>query len=216
MPDTSALPNWDNEDAFIIGGGSSLSQFDFSQLRGKNVIGCNQAFQLGAEICSITIFGDDKFWRVYHHELELFEGCIVTNCRIAGLPERWVKYIPREDFGLCGIGSGKLAWNGNTGAAAINLSLQLRAKRVYLLGFDCDAPQIAGERRTHWHDEALEPQVEAHYKKFREGFETIQKNMREVFPGREVINVSDGSSRLDVFPIVLFEQIGLNPVCQTV
>jgi hypothetical protein len=206
MPDTSALPNWDNEDAFIIGGGPSLSQFDFSYLLDRNVVGCNQAFQLGADVCPVCIFGDDKFWRVYHQELESYGGHVVTNCRIANLPD-WVKYIPREDFGLCGIGSGKLAWNGNTGAAAINLSLQLRAKRVYLLGFDCQAPQIDGERRTHWHDETLESQVEAHYKKFREGFQTIAKKLREVFPGREVFNVTDGSSRLDVFPNRTFDEV---------
>jgi len=70
MPTWTPSVIWKGQDAFIIGGGSSLQGFEFSKLVGKNVIGCNDAFRLGVEIVPWCLFGDSSFWRTHHLMLE--------------------------------------------------------------------------------------------------------------------------------------------------
>ena len=58
-------PKWQGQDAYIIGGGPSLRDFDWELLRGLNTIGCNDAYKLGEAFCKVCIFGDSKWF--YHH-----------------------------------------------------------------------------------------------------------------------------------------------------
>jgi hypothetical protein len=205
-PNLSPLPEWDGEDAFVIGGGSSLERFDFDQLIGKNTIGCNQAFLLGAERCNVAIFGDGPFWFKYEQQLKnKYRGWVVTYYQ--GLVEsgtsnqspQWVHCFPRQDRGLA---REALGWNLNTGAAAINLALILGAQRVLLLGFDC-----CRTTKTHWHDLGDREQNEQSYSRFMEGFSEVAYDLPTVFPGRQVFNVSDGTSKLTAFPILKIDEV---------
>ena len=187
-----------------------MRDFDLARLIGLNTIGCNQAFLHGAEICNIVVFGDLLFWLNYEKRLlNEYGGWVVSgypNLVESGTPDQppqWVHCFEREDRGLS---RDKLAWNLNTGSLAINLALILGAKRVLLLGFDCSRSR---DGKPHWHDEELRrfPQTDESYRKFQEGMQRIAGERPPVFPGREIVNVSDGTSKLTAFPILPMDQV---------
>jgi hypothetical protein len=91
MPKLEPLPDWSGQDVFVIGGGRSLQSFDWSQLKDRNTIGCNQAFLLGGETCKICTFGDFKFWQTFEKKLAEFDGWVATNYKLPR-PVPWVNY----------------------------------------------------------------------------------------------------------------------------
>lgn len=203
MPNERPLPDWKGEDVFLIGGGPSLKSFDFNNLREKNVIGCNQAFLKGEGICPVCVFGDSTFYERYWVELGMYAGQVVTNYDRFLDPPSWMKVFRRQDEGLCG-GGGVLAWNNNTGALAINLALQMGAERIFLLGYDLG--KVGDD--SHWHDHNG-TQDDALYEKFQEGFAVVERLRPLTFPGRQIFNITNGGSRLYVFPRVSFSDIGM-------
>lgn len=188
---------WRGEDAYIIGGGPSLRHFDWDLVRGKNTIGCNSAFLLGADVVRILLWADIEWWyKIGERRTAEFGG------RVVGCPDKdhfplegcpWLLTLPRQETGL---GHGALGYNFNTGSLAINLALILGARRVFLLGFDM---KLSQDGRPNWHDlrhEAGSPEV---YSRFKEGFQTVARVLPQEFPGREVWNVTD-DSELEAFP----------------
>jgi len=190
---------WEGQDAFLIGGGPSLTAFDFSRLRGRNVIGCNDAVFLGPEINSYVIFGDPSWWQKNRHTLEHYTGHLVTNC--PGVLHFNIPNLFKMTRERDGIHSGTvLGWNYSTGAAAINLAVSLGAMRIFLLGYDL------GNKGTtsHWHKHNGKTTQEYAFQRFMRGFAMIKtclpKNVK-------VLNVTDGTSRLDCFERMPFEML---------
>lgn len=196
-------PVWADRDVYIIGGGSSLKDFPWEVLTGKAVIGCNASFLLGVGVCPVTIFGDISFWygfRAGLHEYARNGGLVVTNSPRAAartdLPS-WLCVMRRIREGLA---KKALAWNGSTGAAAINLALLMGASRVLLLGFDMAAGPGGA---THYHNaygkwsESRNPPES--FNLFKEKMLCIPRALEELFPGRRVLNLTENSG-LDVFP----------------
>lgn len=193
MPRWKPVAKWKNLDVFVIGGGTSLECFDWSLLEDECTVGCNDAYKLGAKICKICVFGDPKWFKFHQHELVKYEGLLFTN---HGNFQRtrldWLWTLPRKANGLA---TDALAWNTNTGAAAVNLALILGAKRVILLGFDM---HLSNDKQN-WHVNYVNAPDGKVYKKFIKGFERLSRDLNRVFPGREIINVND-DSRLNCFP----------------
>ncbi len=188
---------WKGQDAVIIGGGPSLKGFDFSVLAGKNVIGCNDAFNLGSEIVKFCIFGDHSWWQKNKWKLEKFQGRVVTCC-----PTVMPYLVPgllKMEQRVHGLHSGStLGWNYSTGAAAINLAVSLGAKRIYLLGYDLKRSPTDS---SHWHD--WNPRTRIHdssFERFQRGFKEVRGGLN----GTQVYNVTDGSSLLETFPRIDF------------
>jgi hypothetical protein len=192
-----AAADWANEDAFVIGGGASLRTFDFDWLRDRATLGVNDAYKAGPSRCSRVLFGDGKFWKQNKWELEEYAkaGGIVYSVSLDtirfNLP--WVWQFNRGVVGMS-IDPGTLGWNHNTGASALNLALLLGAKRVFLLGFDMT--DVGG--LTHWHNNRIAPTSKESLGRFMRGFEYVFAHMN-LFPGREVLNVTDGISKLPLF-----------------
>jgi hypothetical protein len=187
---------WEGQDAFLIGGGASLSGFEFKSLIGRNVIGCNDAFHLGPEIVSICAFGDHGWWQRNRFKLEKWTNRLVTNSPSVmpfKVPNMLKMHRLRD-----GIQTGnKLGWNYSTGAMVINLAVSLGAKRIFLLGYDCG--NIGKEH--HWHQHNQKPIHVGSYHRFLEGFETVKRSLPA---GIDVLNVTDGTSQLKSFPTISF------------
>jgi hypothetical protein len=201
---------WTGEDAFIIGGGSSLRTFNFNSLVGKNTIGANDAFRLGPSVCRRVLFADHKFWKVNKWELEKYAvagGIIYTICpdnERLRLP--WLHQLYRDPSpGLSKTGP-ILSWNHNSGATAVNVALLLGAKRVFLLGFDMKGNSSG---QTHWHNHRVAPAHPNTYQRFRKTFGTVKQQLSVKFPGAEIFNVTDGTSKLEWFPMVGFKDLPL-------
>lgn len=201
MPPWTPEEKWKDEDVFIIGGGDSLRSFDWNLLKDEMTIGCNSAFLHGSEICKICLFGDAEWFSIYKHDLERYEGIVFTNSpQLFKTRISWVWTMQREQGGLF---YKSLGWNGttgNTGASAVNLALILGAKRVFLLGFDM---QLSSEGKPNWHDRLIKKPKAAIYPKFVRQFLLVKKDLKNKFPGREIINITDDSN------LNLFSKIGV-------
>lgn len=189
---------WDLQDVFLIGGGPSLANFNFDDLRGKNVIGCNDAYHLGGEIVKICAFGDAGWYHRNRKQLYDFTGRIVTNSpALATWKDETLLRMRRERDGIhkgevCG-------WNYSTGAMAINLAISLGAMRVFLLGFDLNNLQ----GKSHWHDKNLRLTLERAFQRHLKGFNTIALTLPA---GVDVVNITDGTSRIKCFRTMTFSK----------
>lgn len=192
-------PIWRGQPCYIIGGGPSLKNFPFEILRGKNVLGCNAAFYLGVKIVPITIFGDSKFLSQHQAGLSHYVdtgGKVVTHStrrRREPVPQ-WLLCMKKVNMGLATDG---LGWNGNTGASAINLALLLGADIIYLLGYDMC---VDGQGRANFHNAYVHPSKARAYLRFLRGMKQVAMDLPQLFPGRSVINLEDGTSVLNSFP----------------
>lgn len=192
---------WKGLSAFIVGGGSSLSRFDFDWLKDRKTIGCNHAYHLGPEIIDICIFGDAAFFHRNYVQLEKFGGrCVGVSPSLEPLKYSWLLNLKRIRDGL--HNGGFLGWNYSTGAAAINLAYNLGANPIYLLGFDMRAGNAG---KTHWHNHGRGPTQENSFRRFSRGFHTLAASLRH--KDVEVFNVGDGTSALECFPKITFEQM---------
>lgn len=197
MPVWNPEETWKDQDVYIIGGGPSLRDFDWSLLHDEYTIGCNTAFTLGEQVCKICIFGDYAWWQAFHRELESYKGTVFTS--MSRPPNvSWVWTMPRRPQGLH---TDALGWNGNTGSLAINLAMLLGAKRVFLLGFDMKRI----DDRPNWHDQIIRPAAtKPHiYQGFVRDFRFVVRDWKAKFADRQIINVTkDSGLGPDVFPWV--------------
>lgn len=224
---------WEGGECWIIGGGPSLSeQFEIPQdvidkvisgeetiatyspflssIHDKHIIGVNAAFLLGNWI-DITFFGDGGFYRDNARELNKVDKMKIT-CNINAKKMarmKGVKFIHRDRNHSVGISKKKgfVSWNGNSGAAAINLAVHLGAKRIYLLGFDM---KVGVNKRQHWHSHynsgkkgPRDPRKLPFHRHLK-GFPMIAKEAKK--QGIEIINVSPNSA------IKSFKRVSLNEV----
>ena len=194
MPPWKPEEKWKGKDVFIIGGGLSLEKFDWNLLTNELTIGCNTAFALGESVCKICIFGDYKWFKIFENELALYKGIVFTsNPKLYKSKLPWLWTMMRIGKGLS---HKALGHNLNTGSDAINLALILGAKRVFLLCFDM---HLSKEGRPNWHKRTITPPNAKAYVKFIKGFESVAADLKEKFPDRQIINITDDSS-LNMFP----------------
>lgn len=195
MPIWRPTTNWKNQDVFIIGGGDSLRNFDWTLLKEERTIGCNDAYKLGVKTCKICMFGDVTWFKENESALTEYAktGAVFTNAnRLYHTRLSWLWTLQRKSTGLSKT---KLAWNGNTGAAAVNLALILGAKRVFLLGFDM---HLAKDGKANWHSQSNKKADKDVYAKFLEGFMKLSIALKNDVFNCEIINVTDNSD-LDLF-----------------
>ena len=140
MPDGA----WKDRRCFIIGGGPSLVDFDWSRLDGELVIGINRAFE---KIDPTIIYSmDARFWgwleqgKISSESLQKFNDSQAYKVwldtvnfpfppDIFTIPCAGVNDFPRSLKD--GMGGGC-----NSGYGAINLAYALGANPIYLLGYD--------------------------------------------------------------------------------
>lgn len=187
---------WEGADVYVIGGGPSLSGFNWELLKGRATIGCNAAFRLGADICQVCFFSDYKWLKAFDKELSAFKGDVVTHCQKV-LPERdlypFLKVLPRATDGLH---PNAIGFGSNSGCGAVNLAILLGARRVFLLGFDCRPPV---DDKSHWHDWRIEKPNTGVYDKFMDGWRRVAEDLSRKFQRHEVINLGPDSA-ITYFP----------------
>jgi hypothetical protein len=145
---------WAGEPAFIIGGGPSLVGFDFERLRGRGrVIVINRAFEF-VPWADLLFFMDHRFYKMCHDEpakrekWEAFGGMkVFLNLMGRKLDDCYsVRSLGRRGVSWS-IAKG-LYHGNNSGHGALNLALALRARPIYLLGYDMTRDP---KGRSHFH-----------------------------------------------------------------
>lgn len=163
---------WKNGECWILGGGASLTeQFNIpkdvvqsviegkaspnvyspymSAIHDKHVIGINMSYKIGDWI-DVVFFGDNGFFLREKSNLSIFPG-IKVSCHPQVEKYPWVKYVGKDTRHIKGISSNPkmVAWNANSGSAAISLAVHFGVKRIILLGFDMKLDDVG---KQHWHD----------------------------------------------------------------
>lgn len=197
------IPNLSIEKVVIIGGGPSLRGTDWSKLRDMMcfhnyyVIGTNAAYKTG--ICNCLIFGDKKFWDWNNKELVALTIPVI--CVNSSIHHNRIHTVCRLGMGwVCDREKCQLAWNLNSGAAAINLAYLFGAKKILLLGYDMRT--VEGKNNFHdFHKRGsdFKPKFEEFLRRFRYVAEGVKQ------AGIEVINCTPGSS-LPYFPIMSLKE----------
>ena len=171
----SAPQIWKDGTCFIMGGGTSLprvfgvpediirnvmvggdasaySQY-LAPLHDKHVIGVNNTYKIGTWMDAL-FFGDCGWYLVHKPALLLFPKLKITCCdRFANKPVEsceGIKYLAKDRKKQRGISDNPstVAWNSNSGAAAISLAAHFGVRRIVLLGFDM---ALDSRNMSHWH-----------------------------------------------------------------
>lgn len=192
LPDRS----WGGTSCFIIGGGPSLKNFDWSRLNGRLSVGVNRVyetmnptilFSLDTRFLhwiELGLYGEDAL-----RKFNRFSGLKVWLCTyVVSLPEDIfiVKVYRNYKAGLSsftfsmrdGIGHGN-----NSGYAALNLAACLEANPIYLLGFDMKHDN----GKSHWHEGHPMPQREERVETFKARFDAAAPMIKAY--GFKVINL---------------------------
>lgn len=178
---------WAGQRCFIIGGGPSLTGFDFERLRGRGrIIAINKAY-LDVPFADICFFMDGSETRFYG---------LVQNGRLAPqCLERWNEFKGHKIFlnilgrklddvysiraaGRTGLSNSlrKGIYHGNnSGVGAIGLAVCLGANPIYLLGIDC---KFSGSQ-SHYHGGYPGRMPEGVFKSFTRDFERINRFIRK-------------------------------------
>jgi hypothetical protein len=228
-PWTIPTTMWENGEAWIIGGGSSIPhQFGIPEevinevatgaspmskyspymkaIHSKNVVGVNVAYKLGNWI-KVALFCDSAFWRNEHEQFMKFPNLKVTDCGSLNIRGKNIKGLKRLDRNYQSTGLSvnptEIRWNFNSGAAAINFCTLAGAKRIILLGFDCTMV----EGRTHFHEGEkayATPTVDRTFKKFLSRYDAIATDAKKL--GVEIINANPDSA------ITQFKKVDLKDI----
>jgi len=196
---------WKGKRCFLLGGGPSLTGFDFSLLQGENTIGINKAYLKHPTLCFIfdlscmeSSFVDPRWIAFPGPTIWLnsedpsargrFPGVIqIPECLDrSGAPWRQ-KWSTSLEEGL---------WRGtNAGASALNLACLLGADPIFLLGFDMQG--------GNWHKEYDDRIVRD--KSLYAGFcEDFERNANRIH--QRVFNLNPASA-LKTFPFRHLEDV---------
>jgi hypothetical protein len=232
---TWAVPKvWQGGDVWILGGGPSIfKQFKIPHeivmgvmegtlkpsiyspymvsIHEKHIIGINIAYKIGNWI-DMVFFGDSNFFLKNKNELYNWEGIKICCSNVVSKYD-WVKYILRDKNAAFGISKFPhcVAWNGNSGAAAISIAANTGAKRIFLLGFDM---KLDGGNFHHWHNEYGTKPVNGNparralpFARHLRGFPAIKKDALAM--GIQIINVNPDSAIEEFEKMTLKEALNL-------
>ena len=201
-------PSQYNNTCYIVGGGTSLMNFNWALLNDPKkfviVINCAYMKLPNAQVLYCT----DQPWIQDHLEdLEHFKGIKYQGV----LPQDATKKFDIIDkrwilTGFDGIETkaGSLRHGSNSSYAALNMAtVHLGFKRVYLLGLDMKWGKRGAKNTSHWHS-GIRPHKridgEAVYVKMQKAYASIKQPLIDM--GVEVINVNTPTGTdLKTFPI---------------
>ena len=200
---------WKGNRCFVIGGGPSLEDFDWSLLKGELVIGANRAF----EFCDPAVIYsmDARYWRWI--EKGTFGQDVTERFRDYPGYKIWLNTAANcypEDILLVpctgadsisesladGLGGG-----GNSGYGALNLALCLGADPIYLLGYDMG--HGSDKKQTWFHGGYPTIQDVNVYEGFRKPYNKFADNINQ---RARVINLNTDSG-LRCFPFGFLEDV---------
>lgn len=190
--------NWSDDVVYVIGGGPSLKDFDFTNLSGYKiganksaiVANCDTLFTLDKHYANqaredIKNFPGDKIVALRNYkEHDPIEGAIYVKCLHTGLST--------DVTSVCGL---------NSGYGAINVAFLKGAKEIRLLGFDM---KMQGDK--HFHGGYSWDNTKGNYKSWAVRFNDMLPTLKEF--NVNVINyVGPSGSNVQCFPTRPLEEL---------
>ena len=158
MNDAKPLNIWrvprdfDGEDVVIVAGGPSVTQEQIDYICGKaKVIAINDAYRL-VPWADVLYGADAKWWRWHYENTKDFEGtkvCLRYNIGSDKIDTGWPDDLYPELNALAfdgregvSIEPGVIRCGKDSGYQAIQLAIQLGAKRIILIGYDMKSGRV--------------------------------------------------------------------------
>ena len=218
---TTEFSQSENDICFVVGGGPSLTGFDFTQLNGFDTIAINKAVEY---IPNPTYFITTDY--SYFIKASLPIERVVQKAQhtyfVANMSHNYMAYKDNnivdtrrnfvysdlhhytgiieshntEDFGLT---LSEFSNGSNSGHCGIQLALLLGYKKIYLLGFDLNA-----EGQTHFHQSYRDIDQKSFKNRVKNYGITLNNALANYKGSQEIINLSN-SSILTTSPYVKTE-----------
>ena len=211
---------WAGQRCFIIGGGPSLTGFDFERLRGRGrIIAINKAY-LDVPFADICFFMDGSTTTFYGlvQSGQLAPGCLEAWRNFAGqkvflnlLGRKFNDVYSVRTAGPTGLSNSlrKGIYHGNnSGVGAVGLAVCLGANPVYLLGIDC---KFQGGK-SHYHGGYPGKMPESVFKSYTQNFERMNRFIRKT--QFRVVNLNPESA-LRCFSFSTIDEVLGNEVSAT-
>ena len=183
---------WDDKPCFIVGGGPSLKDFDWTKLKGRRTIGINRAFERFEPMIIFSMDTDFIDWVMNDKYALVKDGAETKTKFLASKAYKvWLRMTPVElpknffivriaksyfyalkNFSLSPMQEG-ICHGDNSGYAALNLAVCLGANPIYLLGFDCKHEN----GRSHWHEGHIQKQEEERAEKWVKRFNVAAEKL---------------------------------------
>jgi len=200
---------WRGQRCFIIGGGESLKDFDFSKLKNEMVIGVNRAYEKMDCMVNFAMDNDLYGWITNgklgaeaKKKFEDYKGYPVWLDSIGyNYPQGIFILNKSESRNLGNNMKDGIMGGTNSGFGALNLAVYLGANPIYLLGFDMKGKD---GKQVNWHNEYPEKQGEKVYKAFINDFNRVAPELKK--RKIQVVNLND-ESELKCFEFGRFEDI---------
>ena len=199
LPIPNVLKDKKDTTLFIVGGGPSLTNFDWSLLKDKNVLVLNRGVEKVPNALGL-LWNDVKFHKDNVENIKNFKGLKISTTR----------YIPPGGSHLCECDiiwvKGRNYWSdvcgfiedspyvvnqgSNTGYSALNVAYHLGAKTIYLLGYDMKLDK----GKTNWHSgyPNQNPLAIKMLETFGDVFRGVKKQYEE--KGIKIYNVNEDSN----------------------
>lgn len=126
----------------VIASGPSLTQSDIDKTKALKTIAVNRTIFAAPHALYCYAY-DDKWWEHYGDDVKKI-GCKMASCSIKS-HIFGVERVPKSS----GKFDGTFAIGSSSGAHAICFAIMMGAKKIILLGFDC---QHTGGKRHHHED----------------------------------------------------------------
>ena len=196
---------WQDQPCVIVGGGSSLKDFDFNALAGFHTIGINRAYEsfdpsvmFVSDHRFLRWIYDDKFGSCARELFDLLTCPIVLGAAVNQFHGAYRdRYIPipanepqEDDMAgeLTESFDDGLLRSTSSGVPALNFALNAGANPIYLLGFDC---QPGLDESTHFHAGYFGNHKPQPYESHIAGFERIADDARK---RARIVNCSNWSA----------------------
>jgi hypothetical protein len=190
--------DWKNT-VYIIGGGSSLTGFNFQQLQGRIVLVINDAMLRLP--WATAVFSADRTWASKRSkELAQFNGerYLATGTLEPDIPE--ITHLMRDNDPGLSEHPQFLRVRGTSGYGALNLAFLKGAPQIVLLGFDYYAPQQRWYKNYSWPSDTMPSDFQDWAKEFDSMIPQLKRSRVEVWN-------ANPESRITAFPTITLKEI---------
>ena len=201
-----------NDICFVVGGGPSLTGFDFTQLNGYDVIAVNKAVEYVHNpkyfiTCDYTYFNkatlplervNQKVQYSYfvanmtHPYMEYKNGFVADTRNNLVYSNLYKYHGVIESTKTLGFGStlSEFCNGSNSGHCGIQLALLAGYKKIYLLGFDLNTSE-----QTHFHQSYAQKHQDSFKKRVSGYADTLLTSLSQYKGSQEIINLSASSTK---------------------
>lgn len=179
---------WKDSTVYIVAGGPSLQDFNFSRLSGKKVIAVNKAFMFIPD-CDVLYWTDSRFYNWYKKEIDAMSCLKYTPSPHPINLADDVTLLRNAGGRIIDLSSERITAGNNSGFGALSLALKMGATKIYLLGFDMG---YKGSK-THFHDgypiNGVRESVYRNMIKYFEDNEALIKSVAKVYNTNRASNL---------------------------